>query len=111
MGESTRLENILNLVYDQIRQSYTEHDNDGNPEMCEVLCECEELCFKLLHFDYFKKSEEYISKEAEKTNVNNSKAFKKISSKWEKIYKNDLKAKQKDLINLFKLIVDYSEEL
>ena len=111
MGESTRLEKILELIYSQVKLSLDEHNDERNPEICEVLTKLDELCFKLLHFDYFKKSEDYITAVTERIKVDDSKLFKKIGSKWEKLYRKDLKLKQKDLKQLFKLLVDCSEEL
>ncbi len=113
----TGLEKILNLIDYIIGESLNQHkrEYDADPYDVENLLECRKLCDKLLHYDYFNKSESYLHSAHIEFDGKNSKILMPLSIKkldiWERLYKKDLKNKKKDLRKLFNLIVESSEEI
>lgn len=106
----TALESIIWHIHDSLNKTYNEKiTEEGNALLCEDLLECLDLAYKILTYDYFKKSEAYLdSVSISKDNYN---AFTKISRKWDRMYKKELKEKKADLKRLFKLILQNAEEI
>ena len=104
---------VLEQIIDYIRRHVVElcDTEDLTPEVYEDLITCNELCERLLYYDYFKESEEFLSKCATEYSKPIDKLDSKVIKTWEKKQRKDLKEKRKDLKQLFKLIVDNLEEI
>ena len=95
-------ENIVSLSKEIAENylKYTEAEGGwGEEHIISDMQECVELCEKLLKYDYFNKSENYL--ENKKRDVLSKLTPYKI---WLKLYNKDVNIKQKDLRKMLNLI-------
>lgn len=98
---------IKDAIQDEIVQQIQDCEELRNPDLLNKnLIECNDLCHRLLEYDYFKESEELLD-DAIKSY---EKDIKKETDKWLKLYNREIKVKKKDLKRLFDLIVEDSED-
>lgn len=98
---------INNAIKDELKLQFKDAEEFYDPDLIDKdLIECNELCDKLLTYDYFEESESILDQAAEDSTFNN---YEKLRRKWERAYNKELKNKKKDLERLFYLIANSSE--
>ena len=110
MGRETYLESIIEAINDIVTKIINDLPEDEFPELHDDLYESKELCEKLLYYDYFKKSEEYLNKNIDKGGAQSFKKFNRLAYTWDRMQKKEKKEKEKDHEILFKLIIDVDAE-
>ena len=102
---------ISEVVKRELRIQLSDCEEFGDPSLLsDDLVECNELCEKILSFNYFSRSEKCLNEGVKALRRNNSLKCSLLKYKWLILYKLDLYNKKKDLRRLFKLIVNSSED-